>query len=306
MSHSRFQTARKLLIFWTFFIGLGAVAGAAAMLIDPSGRALGMDAMLPYFQKLPFAEIVFQDYVFSGISLLIVNGISNLTAAALLIANKRIGAVLGGVFGITLMLWICIQFYMFPLNFMSTAYFIFGFIQAITGYMTVVFYDQEHFTVSESDYPNIGSDPTKLVVYFSRMGYTKKKALEAADRTGAEIYEVRAAERTSGTLGFWWCGRYGMYRWAMPIEDIGVQLEKYDHVTVCSPVWVFNLCAPMREFCKKASGRIRSADYILVHHQKSLYANAADEMDRLLGLKDTPAVSVCCREGRYLKQVRIR
>ena len=305
-TYSRYRPARRALLFWTIFIGIGAVAGASAMLIDPSGGLMGMDAMLPYFQKLPFAETVFQDFVFSGISLLIVNGISNLTAAGLLIANKRIGAVLGGVFGITLMLWICIQFYMFPLNFMSTAYFIFGFIQAITGYMTVVFYDQEHFTVSESDYPNIGSDPTKLVVYFSRMGYTKKKALEAADRTGAEIYEVRAAERTSGTLGFWWCGRYGMHRWAMPIEDIGVQLEKYDHVTVCSPVWVFNLCAPMREFCKKASGRIRSADYILVHHQKSLYANAADEMDRLLGLKNTPAVSVCCREGRYLKQGRIR
>ena len=305
-TYSRYRPARRALLFWTIFIGIGAVAGASAMLIDPSGGLMGMDAMLPYFQKLPFAEIVFQDFVFSGISLLIVNGISNLTAAGLLIANKRIGAVLGGVFGITLMLWICIQFYMFPLNFMSTAYFIFGFIQAITGYMTVVFYDQEHFTVIESDYPNIGSDPTKLVVYFSRMGYTKKRALEAADRTGAEIYEVRAAERTSGTLGFWWCGRYGMHRWAMPIEDIGVQLEKYDHVTVCSPVWVFNLCAPMREFCKKASGRIRSADYILVHHQKSLYANAADEMDRLLGLKDTLAVSVCCREGRYLKQVRIR
>lgn len=305
-TYSRYRPARRALLFWTIFIGIGAVAGSSTMLIDPSGGLMGMDAMLPYFQKLPFAEIVFQDFVFSGISLLIVNGISNLTAAALLIANKRIGAVLGGVFGITLMLWICIQFYMFPLNFMSTAYFIFGFIQAITGYMTVVFYDQEHFTVSESDYPNIGSDPTKLVVYFSRMGYTKRRALEATDRTGAEIYEVRAAERTSGTLGFWWCGRYGMHRWAMPIEDIGVQLEKYDHVTVCSPVWVFNLCAPMREFCKKASGRIRSADYILVHHQKSLYANAADEMDRLLGLKDTPAVSVCCREGRYLKQVRIR
>jgi len=305
-TYSRYRPARRALLFWAIFIGIGAVAGSSAMLIDPSGGLMGMDAMLPYFQKLPFAEKVFQDFVFSGISLLIVNGISNLTAAGLLIANKRIGAVLGGVFGITLMLWICIQFYMFPLNFMSTAYFIFGFIQAITGYMTVVFYDQEHFTVSESDYPNIGSDPTKLVVYFSRMGYTKKRALEAADRTGAEIYEVRAAERTSGTLGFWWCGRYGMHRWAMPIEDIGVQLEKYDHVTVCSPVWVFNLCAPMREFCKKASGRIRSADYILVHHQKSLYANAADEMDRLLGLKDTPAVSVCCREGRYLKQVRIR
>ena len=104
-TYSRYRPARRALLFWTVFIG--------------------MDAMLPYFQKLPFAEIVFQDFVFSGISLLIVNGISNLTAAGLLIANKRIGAVLGGVFGITLMLWICIQFYMFPLNFMSTAYFIF-------------------------------------------------------------------------------------------------------------------------------------------------------------------------------------
>lgn len=45
------------------------------MLLDPSGRALGMDAMLPYFQVLPFADVLF---------------------------------------GVTLMLWICIQFYMFP------------------------------------------------------------------------------------------------------------------------------------------------------------------------------------------------
>ena len=32
--------------------------------------------------------------------------------------KSRLGVVLGGVFGVTLMLWICIQFYMFPLNFM--------------------------------------------------------------------------------------------------------------------------------------------------------------------------------------------
>ena len=104
MSHSRFQTARKLLIFWTFFIGLGAVAGAATMLIDPSGRALGMDAMLPYFQVLPFAEVLFQNFIFSGWALLIVNGLSNLTTACLLLAKKKAGVVLGGIFGVTLML----------------------------------------------------------------------------------------------------------------------------------------------------------------------------------------------------------
>lgn len=71
---SRFCTARRILIFWTLFIGLGAVAGALAMLLDPSGKSMGMDAMLPYFQVLPFADVVFQDFTFSGWALLIVNG----------------------------------------------------------------------------------------------------------------------------------------------------------------------------------------------------------------------------------------
>ncbi len=212
MSHSRFQTTRKLLIFWTFFIGLGAVAGAAAMLIDPSGRALGMDAMLPYFQVLPFAGVLFQNFIFSGCALLIVNGLSNLTTACLLLAKKKAGVVLGGIFGVTLMLWICIQFYIFPLNFMSTLYFLFGLCQAATGYAAWIFLQQESFRADPADYPHIGADPRRLVVYFSRMGYVKKQALAEADRTGAAVYEIRAVERTAVTLGFWWCGRYGMHR----------------------------------------------------------------------------------------------
>lgn len=129
-----YDTARKWLIFWTLFIGLGAVAGGAAMILDPSGKALGMDAMLPYFRKLPLADVLFRDFLFSGFALLIVNGATNLTAAALLLRKKKSGVILGGIFGVTLMLWICIQFYMFELNFMSTAYFVFGLCQAVTGW----------------------------------------------------------------------------------------------------------------------------------------------------------------------------
>lgn len=201
-TESRFQTARHVLIFWTLFIGIGAVAGAACMIFDPSGRSMGMDAMLPYFQVLPFAEVLFQNLTFSGWALLIVNGLSNLTAAGLLLAGKKSGTVLGGVFGITLMLWICIQFYMFPPNFMSTIYFVFGFCQAVTGYAAWVFRKQEAFKVDPADYPNIGNDPERLVVFFSRMGYVKKVACEEAERTGACIYEIRAQERTKGTAGF--------------------------------------------------------------------------------------------------------
>ena len=302
--HSRFWTARGWLIFWTLFIGVGAVAGAAGMLLDPSGRAMGMDAMLPYFQVLPFADVLFQDLRFSGIALLIVNGLSNLTAAGLLLANRKSGVVLGGIFGVTLMLWICIQFYMFPLNFMSTAYFFFGLAQAATGYAAWVFLRQEQFRVDMADYPSVGSNPRRLVVYFSRMGYVKRQALEAANRTGAAVYEVKAAERTQGTLGFWWCGRFGMHRWAMPIAPVEIDLTAYDHVTICTPIWVFALAAPMRSFCQQASGKIREADYILVHHTGGCYRNAAQEMDALLGIKATGYRSIQCRVGRFREILR--
>ena len=90
--HSRLRPARRALLFWTLFIGIGAVAGASGMLLDPSGKAMGMDAMLPFFQVLPLAEYLYQDYIFPGIALLIVNGLTNLTAAVLLVVASTVGA----------------------------------------------------------------------------------------------------------------------------------------------------------------------------------------------------------------------
>lgn len=296
---SRFAPARKALIFWTLFIGLGAVGGAACMLADPSGRSVGMSGMLPYFQVLPFADVLFQDLFFSGIALLLVNGITNLTAAALLFRKKPAGAMLGGVFGVTLMLWILIQFYIFPLNFMSTLYFIFGFCQAATGYAAWVFQRQEAFQARPlPPLPSV-EHPRRLVVYFSRMGYVKKLAYEIAEKTGAAVYEIRSTERTEGTLGFWWCGRFGMHRWDMPIRPIDVDLSAFEHVTVCAPIWVFALAAPVRAFCRQAAGQIREADYLLVHHTSGRYESAAREMDRLLGLKHTALRSVQCKVGAF-------
>lgn len=298
MKKSRYRAARRLLLFWTLFVGIGAVGGAACMLLEPSGSLMQMQPLLPYLQRLPFGDVLFCDFVFSGWALLTVNGLTNLTAAALLLANRKAGALCGGIFGVTLMLWIGIQFYALPANFMSTAFFIIGAAQAATGYAAWVFWQQEHFTVDAADYPSIGSDPRRLVVYFSRMGYTKKTAMELADRTGADLYEIRSTERTEGTLGFWWCGRYGMHGWDMPIEPITADLSAYDHVTVCTPIWVFRIAAPVRSFCRLAAGRIKEADYVLLHFNRCAYRSAAREMDSLLGLRRTALTSYCSRMGR--------
>lgn len=301
MKHSRYKIARNFLLFWTLFIGIGALAGSSGMLLDPTGKAMGMDTMLPYFQVLPLSNYLYQNYIFPGIALLIVNGITNITASILLILKKKSGIVLGGIFGITLMLWICIQFVIFPFNFMSTSYFIFGFCQAITGYMTWIFYKQETFSFHIEDYPGIQTESSHLVVYFSRMGYVKKQAYILASHKKAQIYEIKAKELTEGTLGFWWCGRFGMHRWPMKIEELNINLEKFQHVTICTPIWVFSLASPVREFCVQAKGKIKEVDYVLVHHTRGNYDSVIEEMDQLLELKHTSILNIQCHTGQYRK-----
>lgn len=300
---SRLIPTRIALIFWCVFIGVGAVFGATSMITDPTGKSLQMDLMLPYFQKLPFADILFQDYLFSGFALLIVNGISNLIAAVLLFARKKSGIVLGTTFGITLMLWICIQFYMFPANPLSISYFIFGFLQAITGYMAYVFYCQETFVCNEADYTKIGTDSKKLVVYFSRLGYTKKIALEEANNSGSKVLELHAKEPTQGTLGFWWCGRFGMHRWEMPIEEINEDLSQYDEVTICTPIWVFDISAPIRAFCALYANKLKNVRYVFVHHTNSSYEKCAIELDKILNVEHSSFKSITCKKGNYTKEV---
>lgn len=125
--------ARGVSVFWTLFIGLGAAGGALAMLIDPSGERTTMAGLLPGLQKLPFADALFQNLTFSGVALLVVNGLTQLAAFAMLIKRApRAAACVIGCGGV-LMLWIVIQFIIFPLNALSTAYFIFGAMELITG-----------------------------------------------------------------------------------------------------------------------------------------------------------------------------
>ena len=297
----RYKITRKILIFLCLFIGIGALYGSLLMFTDPSGKLLKMDNILPYFKVLPFSNILFKNYIFSGVALLIVNGITNFLAACLLIKNKKLGIILGGIFGFTLTLWIIIQFIVLPFNFLSVTYFILGIIQMIVGYITYVFYMQINFKVDISKYKNIGKNKDTLVVYFSRMGYTKKVAYDKANELKSDILSLETSELTENTKGFWWCGRYGMHKWRMPIKDINIDIKKYKNVIIVSPIWVFSVASPVRDFCYKYLSDINNVQYIFVHFMNSSFKNVADELDRILNKKRDKCTSVCMRFGSIKK-----
>ena len=277
----RLKIFKVILLFWCFFIGLGALWGGTAMLIKPDGSILHMQEMLPYFKVLPFADFLFTDYVFSGIMLILVNGVSNIAAALLILRNKKLGFILGTIFGFTLMLWITIQFVIFPPNFLDNAYFTFGVLQLISGYIALVSFNQVHFVFDEKDYPNVASDSKKLVVYFSRMNYTKRIAYIQANAEAAKIVELKTNERTQGTLGFWWCGRFGMHKWGMETLPLEVNLSAYDKIIIVTPIWVFKMCAPIRDFVSKNKDVLKqkNVEVVFNHFNPWLPKGAVKEIE---------------------------
>lgn len=294
----RYKRAKFLLMFCCLFISIGAIFGSSCMLIDPSGKLIGMNDLIHYFKVLPFSKVLFQNYVFSGIALFLINGVSNISAFYLIKRNKKIGIMLGTIFGFVLILWIIIQFIIFPLNILSISYFIFGLIQLVVGYMTYVFYCQENFKFDINDYNNIGINKDIIVVYFSRIGYTKKVAYEEADKIGTEILELKAKEKIENTSGFLWCGRYGMHKWRMKIKNIEIDLSKYKKIIIVSPIWVFSICAPIREFCYVYSESINEVEYIFTHFMNSNFLNVADEVDKIVGKSRKKCTSICIRLGK--------
>lgn len=131
------KTLHNVALFWSLFIGIGAFLGAAMMFYDTTGQAFGMAPMLPSFQVLPFADVLFQDFLFPAIALLIVNGLSNAIATLLLIKKNRLAPYASLVCGLLLMGWIIIQFVIFEWNFLSIAYFVFGDMQAVTAWLLI-------------------------------------------------------------------------------------------------------------------------------------------------------------------------
>ncbi len=126
---------RKIQMFWSIFIAIGAYFGAFMMIIEPAGTTYGMAELLPFFQKLPFSEILFQDFLFPGIALFILNGLTNTLSFILISRNNKYGVLSGMVCGIILILWICVQLYILPLNFMTTLFFVFGILQTVNGWI---------------------------------------------------------------------------------------------------------------------------------------------------------------------------
>lgn len=175
----------KVLLIISLFIGINAIIGSGLMFIDKTGSLLKMNCLLIYFKELPLSNILFSNYLFSGICLLIINGITNIVGSIMLIKNKKISYDLEIIFGILLMLWIIIQFIILPFNLLSLTFFILGLIQTILAYICKVRYIQSVFKINYDEYKNINKDKFDIKEGI----YTDPEVYTNIDNKDLEIFD---------------------------------------------------------------------------------------------------------------------
>ena len=86
------------------FIGLGAVGGGLALVLEPSGSYLGIP--LELLKSSPFST-----YLVPGIVLILFNGVGSLVGAAASFARHRYAGETAMALGVFLAAWITLQVY---------------------------------------------------------------------------------------------------------------------------------------------------------------------------------------------------
>jgi len=120
----------KWSLFWTIFIGLGAITGSLMMWIAPA--RFGMEQLLDPLRRLPLGHLIGNSFALPGLALLFVIGAPHLIAAWLIFKRHHAGPVVALGAGIVLLSWLALQlFYLFGPNPVTNAYTVFALIETV-------------------------------------------------------------------------------------------------------------------------------------------------------------------------------
>ena len=110
------------------FIGIGAVAGGLALVLDPSGGNLQMPLYL--LDNTPFA-----DFLVPGIVLFAVNGLGSLAGAVASFTRRRYAGEVAMALGAFLVAWILVQVYWIAgIHWLHWLYLSLGIVEALLGW----------------------------------------------------------------------------------------------------------------------------------------------------------------------------
>lgn len=91
-----------------------------------------------------------------------------------------------------------------------------------------------------------------IIVYYSLEGSTKMIAEKLAEKTGADLLEIRSVKKypTKGPAKFIVGGKDAAFKVCPEIVKTGTDLKQYDAVVFGTPVWDGTIAPPLRSFLR--------------------------------------------------------
>lgn len=106
---------------------------------------------------------------------------------------------------------------------------------------------------------------TKIcIVYVTRDGHSRALAEEVGKKTGAEVFEIVDGTNRKGFFGYMKTGRQSMMRVATPIVDPGIDLSKYDHITIVEPTWAGSVPPSVRTWISSHKSELSGKKFSLL------------------------------------------
>lgn len=100
-----------------------------------------------------------------------------------------------------------------------------------------------------------------LVVFFSQGTAGRRIAEDIAALTNADIEEIQEKKKSSG---YFFTGFNATFGIATPIQSPERTPEDYEIVFVCTPIWSWSLCPPVRSWLRLFKGKLPKAAFITV------------------------------------------
>jgi len=122
---------------------------------------------------------------------------------------------------------------------------------------------QSETSIVDSIEPVSGADKV-LVVYFSQGNTTRTVAEDVAVLTGADVEVIVEKKSRAGFFGFMGAGMDSSFGTATPIDPPVHNPAEYDIVYVCTPVWAWSLCPPVRSWLRMFKGSLARAAFVTV------------------------------------------
>lgn len=137
-----------------------------------------------------------------------------------------------------------------------------------------------------------------LVVFYSRRGRARNVAEKLSIPDDADLYEIKTVSEYNNKFRGYITSRIQVLRnIPVPIVPISVDLTKYERVIIVGSLWGRNIAAPIISFLKEARGKINRVEYVLIHYSHRDYYTTFADMDSILGIHYSKAVSIVFRYG---------